>query len=90
MQDSTFLVLLRLIFAQKMTTAPPTGLGSRSCEGLPVIWTRKVEFFFLERTLGWSGEVIEFWLKPFFFGDHQISAGKTVSILVKTFFLEIT
>ena len=46
MQNSTFLVLLRPIFAPKLKTAPPTGLGSRSCEGLPVIWTRKVKFFF--------------------------------------------
>ena len=75
-----------------MKTAAPTGMGSRSCEGLPVIWTRKVEFFFLERTQSWSGEVTEFWLKPFsfFFRDHQNLAGKAVSILVKTFFLEIT
>ena len=65
MQNSTFLVLLRPIFAPKMKTAPPTGMGSRSCEGLLVIWTRKVEFFFLERTLSWS-EVTEFWLRPFF------------------------
>ena len=61
-----FFVLLRPIFAPKMKTAPPTGLGSRSCEGLPVIWTRKVEFFFLERIQSWSGEVTEFWLRPFF------------------------
>ena len=31
------LVLLRPIFAPKMKTAPPTGLGSRSCEGLAVM-----------------------------------------------------
>ena len=46
MQNNTFLVLLRPIFAPKMKTAPPTGLGSRSCEGLALIWTKKVEFFF--------------------------------------------
>ena len=57
-----------------MKTASLTGMGSRSCEGLPVIWTRKVEFFFLERTQSWSGEVTEFWLRPFFFGDHLILA----------------
>ena len=46
MQNSTFLVLQRPIFAPKLKTAlPPTGLGSRSCEGLAVIWTRIVEFF---------------------------------------------
>ena len=66
MQNSTFLVLLRPSFAPKMKTVPPTGMGSRSCEELPVIWTRKVEFFFLERTQSWSGEVTEFWLRLFF------------------------
>ena len=25
---------------------PPTGLAIRSCEGVPVIWTTKLEFFF--------------------------------------------
>ena len=48
-----------------MKTASLTEMGSRSCEGLPVIWTRKVEYFFLERTQSWS-EVTEFWLRPFF------------------------
>ena len=43
--------------------------------------------FFLERTQSWSGEVAKFPEDLFFFGDHLISAGKTVSILVKTFFL---
>ena len=46
MQNTTFLVLLRPIFAPKMNTAPlQRDLGSRSCEGLAVIWTRIVEFF---------------------------------------------
>ena len=45
MQNSTFLVLLRPIFAPKINAAPPTGLGSGSCEGLAVIWTRILEFF---------------------------------------------
>ena len=46
MQNSMFFVLLRPIFAPKMKTAPPpTGLVSRSCEGLAVIWNRIVEFF---------------------------------------------
>ena len=89
MQNTTFLVLLRPIFAPKMKTATPMGLGSRSCEGLPVIWTRNVEFFFsgshpkLVKKTDWIS-VKTFFL--FFFGDHLISAGKTVSILVKTFF----
>ena len=38
MQNRTFLVLWRPIFAQKMKTAPPSkGFGCRSCEGVAVI-----------------------------------------------------
>ena len=37
-------------FCSKNENSPSTGLGSKSCEGLVVIWTRKVEFFFLELT----------------------------------------
>ena len=91
MQNNTFLVLLRPSFAPKMKTAPPTGLGSRKCKELAVIWTRKVEFFVcgahpkLVRRSDWI------LVKTFFFlGDHLISAGKNVSSLVKTFLLEIT
>ena len=111
-------MLLRLIFAPKMKTAPPTGLGSRSCEGLTVIWTRKVEFFFWSTLkvdqekwldfgedlfLFFGDHLIFFFLEItgktigedrknfnedlfFLFGDHLISAGKTLSILAKTFF----
>ena len=43
MQNSTFFVLLRPIFAPKMKTAPPKGFGTRSCEALAVVWTRIVE-----------------------------------------------
>ena len=43
MQNNLFLVLLRPIFAKKMKTALPMGLASRNCEGVAVIWTRKVE-----------------------------------------------
>ena len=78
-QNRTFLVLLRPIFAPKLKTDPPTGLGSTSCEGLAVIWTRKVDFLFFGAHLLKFGE-------DHFFEDHPISAGKTVSILVKTFF----
>ena len=63
------------------------GLASRSCEGLAVIWTRKVDFFF------WASPEVgqENWLNFsedlfFFNGDHLISAGKTVSILMKIVF----
>ena len=82
MQNSTFLVLLRPIFAPKIKTPPPTRLGSGSCEGLAIIWTRIMEFFCSEAHPK---------LVKTFFGDHLISAGKTVWISVKTlFFLEIT
>ena len=45
-QKTTFLVLLRPIFARKMKKTPPAGLASRSCEGLGGILTRKLNFFF--------------------------------------------
>ena len=69
-----------------MKTAPPTGLGSRSCKGLAVIWTRKVEFFVCgaHPKLGRKSD----WILVkvfFFFWDLLTSAGKTVSILVQTF-----
>ena len=96
MQNSTFLVLLRPIFAPKMKTSPPKRFGSRSCEGLAVVWTRIVEFFgsgahpksvktyFLEITRFRPEKTFEF----------LILAIKTLWISVKTFFfcfcLEIT
>ena len=61
------------------------GLAGRSWEVLAVIWTGNVEFFFWispkvgQQYLLNSGE------DPFF-GGHLISAGKTILILVKTFF----
>ena len=99
MQNSKCLELLRPIFAPKMKTAPPpNGIGElklwRACcyEGLVVIWTRHVEFFVF-----WSSPKVgqEKWLNfgkdlSFFFGDHLISAGKTVLVLWRRFFLEIT
>ena len=82
MQNSTFFVLLRPIFAPKLKIAPPTGFGSRSCEGLAVIWTRIVEFFgsgaqpksvktfffLFEITWCWPEKPFEFRWRPFFFG----------------------
>ena len=67
MQNLTFLVLLRPIFAQKMKTAPPPeGIWCRRCKGFVVIRPEE----------------------PF---EFPISAEKSVSISVKTFFfLEIT
>ena len=45
MQNSTFFVLLKPIFAPKLEIVPPSGFGSGTCDGLGVIWTRIVEFF---------------------------------------------
>ena len=92
MQNTTFLVLLRSIFAPKMKIAPPNGIGEQNCEGLAGIWTRKLDFFSrLHLKLVRKTEWRSFFFFFFFFWDHLILAGKTVSILVKTFFiLEIT
>ena len=46
MQNTTFLGAFEADFSLKMKIAPPMGLVSRSCEGLAIIWIRKVEFFF--------------------------------------------
>ena len=49
--NTSFLVLLRPIFAPLMKIAPPMELAIRSCEGPAVVWTRIVNFFFfLDRT----------------------------------------
>ena len=65
-------------FCSKNENSPQTGFRSRSCEGLAVIWTRIVEFF-------GSGAHPKS-VKTFFL-DHLISAGKTLRISVKTFFI---
>ena len=78
MQNSTFLVLLN-------KNSHPNGLGSRSCEGLAVIWTWEVDFFFLERTQVSQQKRLNFG-EDLLFGHHLISAGITDSILVMTFF----
>ena len=84
MQNSTFLVLLRPIFAPKMKTAPPKGFESQSCEELDVVWTRMVEFFG-SGAHSKSVKTFFFWRSPnfgqenplnfgedlFFVGDHQ-------------------
>ena len=46
MQNTTFLDAFEADFCSKNENSPPMGLASRSCEGLAVTWTRKVEFFF--------------------------------------------
>ena len=78
MQNSTFLVLLRPIFAPKLKTPPRKRFGSRSCEGHAVIWTRIVEFF-------GSGAHPKS-VKIFFFWRSLISARKSLCISAKTFF----
>ena len=89
MHNSTFLVLLRPIFPPKIKTAPPlTGLGSRICLGLAVIWTRTVDFF----CCGAHPKLVKifsFWRssnfgrknglnfgEDLFFGDHPIFTEK--------------
>ena len=72
MQNSTFLVLLRPIFAPKIKTAPPKGI----CE--PKLWRTC-------RCLDQSSGVFWFWSSPkvgedLSFGDHLISARKTLWI----------
>ena len=89
MQNSTFLVLLRPIFAAKIKIDPPSGFGRRSCEELAVIWIRIVDFFgsgahpksvktfFLEITvLIFTGKILWISVKTFFFGDHLILTEK--------------
>ena len=86
MQNTTFLVLLRTIFAPKMKIAPiPMGLASRSCEGLAVIWSRKVKFYFWTSLKVGQENWVNLGEDLFFFWKHLISVGKTVSILVKIF-----
>ena len=89
MQNNLFLVLLRPIFAKKMKTALPMGLASRSCEGVAVIRTRKVQLCLFGPHLNLVRKSDWIAVKTFLGGDHPISAGKTVSILVKTFFLRL-
>ena len=69
MQNSTFLVLLRPIFAPKMKTAPPKGIWE------PKLWRTC-------RCLDQNSGFFWFWSSPkvgedlFFYGDHPISARK--------------
>ena len=71
MLNSTFLVLLRPVFAAKMETARPNGIGKQKLGR-----TRR----YLDQNSG-----VLLFLSPkvgedlsFFFEDHLISAGKTV------------
>ena len=59
-------------FCSKNENSPPTGLGSRSCEGFAVSWTRIVEFFC---SVAHPKLVKTFFL---FVEDYLISVEKTV------------
>ena len=85
MQYTTFLVLLRSIFAPKMKTAPQWNWVADVVKDLLLFEPEKWSFFF-DLTQTWSGKVTEFRGRPFFFGNHLISAGNAVSILMKTSF----
>ena len=65
MQNCTFLVLLRPIFAQKMKTAPSKRFGSRSSEVVAAI--RPEEPFKSVISAEKSDSIS---VKTFFFGDH--------------------
>ena len=65
MQNRTFLVLLRPIFAQKMKTAPPKRFGSRSSKVVAAIRLEEPFEFVISAEKFYSISV-----KTFFFGDH--------------------
>ena len=71
MQNRTFLVLLRPIFAPKMKAAPPKGFGSGSCEGVAVIRPEEPFEFVIS-----AGKSVSVSMKTFFFGDHLFLGGK--------------
>ena len=75
-QNTPFLALLRPIFALKTKRALPNGIGD---ENWSRIWCN-----FDQKKLGFN------LAEDFFFGDHLNLDRITVSILVKTFFLETT
>ena len=88
MQNSTCLGFLMLIFAPKMKTAPPTGFGSRSCEGIAVIWTRIVEFFGSAahpKSVKTFFVFLFLWTSPEFRWKNSLNFGEDLF-----FFLEIT
>ena len=78
MQNRTFFVLLRAIFGEKLKTAPPKEIGSRSCEEHVVIRSEKaLEFRML------AGKSVLISVKTFFFflfGDHLSLVRKNVWI----------
>ena len=65
MQNRTFLVLLRPIFAQKMKTAPPKRFGSRSSEVVAAIRPEELFEFVIS-----AEKSVSISVKTFFFGDH--------------------
>ena len=74
MQNRTFLVLLRPIFAQKMKTAPPQkDLGAEVVKELPWFGRKnRLNLWFR------AEDPSQFWWRPFSFGDLLFLGGKTV------------
>ena len=88
MQNTTFLVLLRPIFAPKMKTPPPKEIWE------PKLWRnfrcldqnsgvfgsgahpKSVKTYFFEITWFRPEKPFEFWGRPFFIGDHLHSVKK--------------
>ena len=81
-QNSTYLVLLRPIFAPKMKTLPPTGLGSRRFKKLLLFGPEKWSFFSGAHTKLIRSDWIL--VKAFFFWRSPDFDRKTASIWFKT------
>ena len=75
MQNRTFLVLLRPIFAQKMKTAPPKRFGSRSSKVVAAIRPEEPFEFVIS-----AEKSVSISVKTFFFGDHLFLGGKSATI----------
>ena len=76
MQNRTFLVLLRPIFAQKMKTAPPKRFGNRSSKVVAAIRPEEPLEFVISAEKSVSVSVKTF----FFSGDHLFLEGKSATI----------
>ena len=73
-------------FCSKNENNPQMGLAIRSCEGFAAHWYRKVEFFSSGPHLKLVRKTDWIWVKTFFFGNHPLSAGKTVQFWWRPFF----
>ena len=80
---NTFLGAFEASFCSKNENSPPMGLASRICEGLAVIWTRKVEFFFWtapivvqENSLNLGEDLFFFWRSPNLDRKKRFNFGK--------------